>query len=124
MSTTDATESRFELRTNSLTSLHWVGIALATLTGVIHLWLAVSFIPELFGFAFLIAAFGFFVGIAAILVNYRRRLMYLLGIPFTLGQVVLWYAVNGLKLAPVDVIDKLTQLALIAVLVALYRRSS
>jgi hypothetical protein len=124
MSTADATGSGFGLRTESLTPLHWAGIALAAVSGVIHLWLGVSFFPESFGIAFLVAAAGFFVGIAAVLVDYRRRLMYGLGIPFTAGQIVLWYLVNGLKLAPVDVADKLAQLGLVVVLALLLSRSS
>jgi hypothetical protein len=124
MSTADVAGSGFGLRTESLTPLHWVGIALAAVSGVIHLWLGVSFFPQSIGIAFLVAAAGFFVGIAAVLVDYRRRLMYGLGVPFTAGQIVIWYLVNGLKLEPVDVTDKVAQVALVVVLAALLARSS
>ena len=124
MSTAGAAESGGTLRTDTMTPLHWVGVALATVTGLIHLWLAVSFLPAPLGAAFLVAALGFFVGVAAVVVGYRRRLAYALGLPFTLGQIALWYAVNGLRLAPVDLTDKAAQVALVAVLVVLYARSS
>ncbi|MFC4358619.1 hypothetical protein ACFO0N_11775 [Halobium salinum] len=124
MSTAGATESGVGLRTETLTPLHWAGIALAAISGVIHLWLGVSFFPSPFGVAFLVAAIGFFAGIAGVLVDVRRRALYALGVPFTAGQIVIWYAVNGLKLAPVDLVDKVAQLALVAVLLVLYSRSS
>lgn len=57
------------------------------------------------------------------LVDYRRKLLYLLGIPFTAGQIPAWYAVNAPGLSPVGIGDKVVQVALIVVLVALYRRA-
>lgn len=123
MSTTDAGTGR--LRTDTLTSLHWIGVALAAVTGVIHLALGVSYLPEsvAFGVAFLVAAFGFLAGIAAVLVDYRRRATYALGIAFTLGQVVVWFAVND-EFTPVAVVDKLAQAGLVVVLAVLLVRSS
>lgn len=119
-----ATAQRSALSTGSLTTLHWAGIVLAGVTGVIHLVLAALFLPSdpanPVGWSFLVAALGFFAGIAAVLRNYRRRTVYLLGIPFTAGQIVAWYTVNGLKIAPLDVTDKVAQLLLIVVLAYLY----
>jgi hypothetical protein len=117
------------LALGSLGTLHWVGIVLAAITGVIHLVLGVSFLPSPFGVAFVVAGVGFGVGIAAILLDYRRRLFYVLGVPFTLGQVVLWYQVNAADIAAgdvgtVDIVDKVAQVALVLVLVVLYRRES
>lgn len=60
MSVSDA--SGRSLRTDSLTTLHWVGIALALVTGVIHLFLGVSFITSPLGWSFLFAALGFLAG--------------------------------------------------------------
>jgi hypothetical protein len=117
-----ATESGLSLRTDSLSQLHWVGIALAAVTGVIHLVLGVSFITEPLGWSFIIAAVGYFGGIAGVLVDYRRRLLYLLGIPFTAGQIVAWYVVNAPDFSPLGIGDKVVQVVLIVVLALLYRQ--
>ncbi|MFD1599979.1 DUF7475 family protein [Halobellus rarus] len=118
------TSDGISLRTETLTGLHWAGVVLAAITGVIHLWLGVSFAPSPLGIAFLVATVGFFGGVAAVLVDYRRRLMYLLGIPFTAGQVVLWYVANAPDFGPPGIADKIVQVLLIAVLIVLYRQSA
>jgi hypothetical protein len=118
----------FDLQT--LTPLHYAGILLAAISGVIHLRLGVGFAPSPLGISFLFAGVVFLVASAAILANYRRRLLYGLGIPFTAGQIVIWYGVNfaaGPKSFPADVgtlgaIDKIAQVLLIVVLVALLRQ--
>lgn len=120
---TGPTESELTVSTDELTQLHWAGIALSALTGVIHLVLAALFIPEGPGIAFLVAGLGYLGGIAAILVAYRRRLFVLLGIPFTLGQIVAWYVLNAPDFSALGYTDKLVQVALIVVLVVLYRRN-
>jgi hypothetical protein len=111
------------LATDSMTTLHWAGVVLSLVTGGVHFYLAALFVPEGLGIAFLVAGVGYLVGVGAILVDFRRRLFYLLGIPFTLGQIVAWYAANGLDLSPTSVIDKVAQVLLIVVLVQLYRDS-
>jgi hypothetical protein len=111
--------------TSSLTTVHYVGIALAALSGVVHLVLGVAALPSAFGVSFLVATVGFAVGIAMVVLNVHRRLAYLVGVPFVLGQVVIFAAtvVQGLnQLSPVAAVDKLAQLALVAVLVVLLRR--
>jgi hypothetical protein len=118
MSTASATDARVE----SLTSLHWVGVGLAAITGGIHLWLGVSFIDSAMGISFLVAGVGFFAGIAAVMAGYRRQLIYLLGIPFTAGQIPIWFAVNWPELGTIGIADKVVQVALVAVLVVLYRQ--
>ncbi|PSQ04595.1 hypothetical protein BRC97_10960 [Halobacteriales archaeon QS_6_71_20] len=111
-----------------MTGLHWLGVALAGVTAVVHLWLAYAFVTGATGLAvgFLVAGVGFLAGAAAVLVDYRRRLFYALGIPFTLGQIGIWVAVTppGEYLSPVAVTDKLAQVVLVVVLVVLLRRSS
>lgn len=115
---------------DGLGSLHYLGIALAVVSGVIHLLLGVIFAPEPMGMAFLFAGVVFLLAVAGVLRNYRRRLLYQLGIPFTGGQIVLWYYLNfaaGDKAFPADVgglgaVDKLAQVALIVVLVLLLQR--
>lgn len=118
------TEESPELfQTDSLTRLHWVGIALALLSGVIHLVLGVPAVPSGLGVAFVLAAVAFFVGVVLVLVGYRRRLVYLVGIPFVGVQFVLYFAFNWPNvLNPAGVVDKLAQAALVVVLVVLYRR--
>lgn len=115
----------------TLTPLHYLGILLAAISGVIHLRLGVGFAPSPLGLSFLFAGVVFLAASAAILADYRRRALYGLGIPFTAGQIVLWYLINfagGAKSFPADVgtlgwVDKVSQVLLIVVLVALLRRN-
>lgn len=125
MATQDSTPrgTGLSLATESMTPLHWAGVVLAAITGVLHLGLGVSFGLSAFGISFIVAGLGFLVGAAAVLVDYRRRLVYLLGIPFTLGQVVIWYVVNAPEFSPLGIFDKVVQVAFVVVLVVLYRRN-
>ena len=114
----------------SLGSLHYAGILLAVVSGVIHLVLGVNFAPSGMGIAFLFAGVVFLAAVVGVVRNYRRRLLYQLGLPFTAGQIGLWYVVNfvsGSKSFPADVgtlgaVDKVTQVLLLGVLVLLLRR--
>lgn len=116
-------DSTFE--TSSLTTLHWVGIALAVATGLIHLVFGVLAIDTLQGVSFVLAAVAFFVASALVAANYRRRLLYLVGVPFTAVQIVLYFYLNWPNVwGPAGIADKLIQSALIVVLVVLYRRES
>ncbi len=125
----DTASGRVDLE--GLGSLHYLGIALALLSGVIHLFLGASFAPDPLGLSFLFAGIVFLLAVAGVLVNYRRELLYKLGIPFTAGQIVLWYYLNfaaGDKAFPADVggigaVDKIAQVVLIAVLALLVRRA-
>jgi hypothetical protein len=117
-------------RTASLTRLHWVAVALAAITGVIHLAIGVSSIAS-FGFAPLavalaLAGLGFFGGVLLFLQDVRRRQLYIAGVLFTGLQIVLWVQFNQLggdpAISPVEIIDKLVQVLLLAVLGLLYRR--
>lgn len=116
--------SRFDLR--SLTSLHWIAITMALVSALIHLVLGIGFLPHWMGFAFLLASGGFIGGVVLVLLDYRRKLLYLLGIPYTAAQIVLWYALNqpaGLGDIPEShAMDKIAQVILILSLVVLYRR--
>ncbi|MEF8812869.1 MAG: hypothetical protein V5A55_03510 [Halovenus sp.] len=112
------------LEPESLTPLHWVGIAAALVTAGVHLVLAFD-TGGTFGALFLVATAGFLLGIAAVLVGWRRRLLYLLGLPFTGGQVVWWYAANQPPpISTAEVVDKVAQVAFIVVLAILYYRES
>lgn len=108
--------------TDELTLLHWVGIALAAVTGIVHLVLAAALVPGGLGIAFIVAGVGFLGGIVVIIVDYRRQEFILLGIPFTLGQIVSWYVANAPDFSPLGIGDKVAQALLIVVLVMLYRQ--
>lgn len=116
--------------TASLTRLHWGAVVLATITGLIHLAIGASSIAS-FGFAPLavalaLAGLGFFGGILLFLRDVRRRQLYIAGMLFTALQIVLWVQFNQLggdpAISPVEMIDKLVQVLLIAVLGLLYRQ--
>jgi len=114
----------------SLNGLHWIGIVAALVSAAVHLLLGVRMLPSAMGISFVLAGLGFVGGVVLLAIDYRRRAVYAVGIPFTLVQIALWYVVNfagGGKSFPADVgtlgaVDKVAQVALIAVLVALLRR--
>ncbi|MEF8830124.1 MAG: hypothetical protein V5A23_01120 [Halobacteriales archaeon] len=110
--------------TESLTGLHWGAAVLALVSGVIHLFLGVSFVDSPMGWSFLFAGVVFVAAVVALLADYRRRLLYLLGIPFTGGQIVLWYAVNVPKFSTLGIVDKVAQVLLVVALVVLYRQET
>ena len=118
------TSSGTSIDTESLTGLHWLAIVLALFTGVVHLFLGVSFISDPMGWAFLFAGVVFLAAIAALLIDFRRRLLYILGIPFVAGQIVAWYVVNAPDFSTMGIGDKVVQVALIVVLGILYTRES
>ncbi|MFO7793647.1 MAG: hypothetical protein R6V35_01590 [Candidatus Nanohaloarchaea archaeon] len=110
-----------------LNIFHYLGILAAIISGFIHLYLVPSIGLGPLGIGFLVAGLGFFAGSLAILYNFKRSLTYLLGIPFTAGQIILWYYLNKpslelfLKGKPLlDFIDKVSQTLLLAVLIYLY----
>lgn len=109
----------------SLTALQWIAVGLAIITGVIHLALGVMFFPGIQPVAFLLAGLGFFGAVVLFLLDYRRRLLYLVGIPFVALQIVLYLLINqqaNPAISPVEGIDKAAQILLIILLVVLYRR--
>ena len=124
-----ATDTGF-VDSGALGPLHYAGVLLAVVTGVIHLRLGVGFAPSPLGLSFLFAGVVFLAAGAAVVANYRRGLLYRLGIPFTAGQIVLWYYVNfaaGTKTFPADVgtlgaVDKVAQVVLLVVLALLLRK--
>ena len=127
MATADS--RRLEPSTDTLHGLHWVGILAALVSAAVHLLLGVRMLPSGMGISFVLAGLGFLGAIVLVLFDYRRRAVYAVGVPFTLVQIVLWYYLNfaaGPKSFPADVgalgaVDKVAQVVLIAVLVALLR---
>lgn len=117
------------LETESLTPLHWLAIAMALVSAGVHLFIAVDvLLPSQLGYAFLFATGGFVGAVILVLVDYRRRLIYALGIPFTAGQIVLWFLLNDIDglgaISAVDAVDKIAQVILIAALVVLFGREA
>lgn len=113
----------------SLDSRHWIGIVAAAVTAAVHLLLGVRMLPSGIGLSFVLAGLGFLGAIGLVVLDYRRRTVYAVGIPFTLVQIVLWYYINFISLGksfPADIgtlgaVDKLAQVVLLAVLVVLLR---
>ena len=114
-----------------MTPLHWVAVVLALVSATVHLlyatvgpldgnvgMLSVSFV----------LAFGGYVGaVVLFLLDYRRRLLYLVGVPYTGFQIVAWLGYVATGKIGVDayaMVDKPAQLTLIVVLIILYRRES
>jgi hypothetical protein len=129
MATETGTSSGLSVETESMTAVHWLGVVLALVTAAVHLVLGVRFAPSGLGISFLLAGLGFLGAIALLLVGYRRRLLYLVGVPFTGAQLAIWYALNVLPEGPLAVgaigtfgaVDKVAQVLLIAVLIYLFR---
>lgn len=116
-----------EIDTGSLTALHWIAVGLTIITGVIHLVLGVMFFPGIQPVAFLLAGLGFFGAVVLFLRGYRRRLLYQVGIPFVILQIVLYLLINQRvdpAISPVEGIDKAAQILLVVLLVVLYRRGN
>lgn len=127
MGATETTSST--LRTDSLSGLHWAGIAAAVVSGLIHLRLGLGSLPVPLRISFLLAGLGFLGAVVLVLFDYHRRTVYAVGIPFVLAQIGAWYYINfatGPKSFPADVgtlgaVDKVAQVLLLAVLVVLLR---
>jgi succinate dehydrogenase/fumarate reductase cytochrome b subunit len=125
----DTAQAQSTLRIDSLTGIHWVGVVAALVTAAVHLLLGVRMLPSPMGISFVLAGLGFLGAIGLVLVDYRRRTVYAVGVPFVLVQIVAWYYLNfaaGSKSFPADVgtlgaVDKVAQVILVAVLVALLR---
>lgn len=117
------------LDVGSLDGVHWLGTVAALVTAAVHLLLGVRMLPSGMGISFVLAGLGFLGAIVLVLLNYRRRTVYAVGIPFTLIQIGLWYYVNFIsfgKAFPADIgtlgaVDKLAQVVLLIVLVVLLR---
>lgn len=104
------------IETGSLTRTHWLAVLLALVTGGIHVYagLVEGRIPVL------VAGVGFFGAVGLFLVDYRRSLLYVLGIVYTAVQIPLWYVVKAGEYTTLGYVDKSLQVVLIALLVYFY----
>jgi hypothetical protein len=106
--------SVFEVQ--SVGRLGWLAVALVTVTGVIHIYAGVveGRTPVA------LAGVGFLAAIVLYLIEYRRPLLYLVGIVYTAIQIPLWYVVKAGEFTTVGYVDKTVQVVLVVVLAYLY----
>ncbi|WP_423745789.1 hypothetical protein V5735_07495 (plasmid) [Haladaptatus sp. SPP-AMP-3] len=120
-----ATETRswFD-RTDGLASLDYVGIVLAAITGLIHLYEGVEDLGEgIFGILFILAGLGFFGAIVLLWLGFNRRILYPVGIAYTGIQFAAYFGLRWPNVyEPLGLVDKLVQLLLIVVLFLLWQR--
>ena len=99
----------------SLTRLQWLAVALVVVTGVLHVYAGIieGRIPVA------LAGVGYAGALVIFLLDYRRRLLYLIGIPYTAVQFPLWIVAKS-DYGMIDYVDKAVQVVLILVLIYLY----
>ena len=102
-------------KSGSLTSVQWLAVSLVVLTGVLHVY--AGFVEGRIPVA--LAGFGYAGALVLFFVGYRRRLLYLIGVPYTAVQIPIWLVAKS-EYGVVDYVDKATQVVLILVLGYLY----
>jgi len=102
--------------TESISGLGWLAVALVIVTGVLHIYSGVveGRTPVL------LAGVGFLGAILLYLADYRRHLLYLVGIVYTAVQIPIWYVVKAGEYTLVGYVDKAVQVVLIALLAYLW----
>ncbi|WP_458207917.1 DUF7475 family protein [Haladaptatus sp. NG-SE-30] len=110
-----ATAAKQSLSGNRVDAIQWFALILAAITGAIHVYKGLGY----GGAPLLLAGVGFFGGIALYVVGVKRRWLYVLGIPYTLAQMILWVEM-GLPYLRLGLFDKAIQLLFISVLGYLY----
>ncbi|MYL16352.1 hypothetical protein GLW36_06775 [Halorubrum terrestre] len=105
-------------RAGSLGRLRWLAVVLVVVTGVLHLYAGVveGRAPVA------LAGVGYGGALVLFFRAYRRRLLYLIGVPYTAVQFPIWIVAKT-EYGVVDYVDKAAQVALIIVLVYLYLNS-
>lgn len=102
-------------KNGSLASVQWLAVSLVVVTGVLHVY--AGFVEGRIPVA--IAGFGYAGALVLFFVGYRRRLLYLIGVPYTAVQIPIWLVAKS-EYGVVDYVDKATQVVLILVLGYLY----
>ncbi len=122
-----ATETRpwFD-RSTGLISLDYVGILLAVITGVIHIFEGIANLGDGFvGVLFILVGLGFFGATVLLWLGFNREILYPVGIAYTGIQFTAYFALHWPNsYHPLGVADKLVQLLLIVVLFLLWQRVS
>jgi hypothetical protein len=105
-------------RIGSLTQLQWLAVALVVVTGVLHVYAGVveGRIPVA------LAGAGYGGALVLFVLDYRRRLLYLVGIPYTAVQIPIWLVVKS-EYGVIDYVDKTVQVVLILLLLYLYLKT-
>lgn len=97
---------------------HWLLVGLAAVTGLIHLGLGLAAPTTPIGAASILAGVGYGVGIALVLGDRYRRIVYALGVPYVASQIALWYLLQRPQslgdVSPAAAVDKPVQVLLIA----------
>ncbi|WP_340101497.1 DUF7475 family protein [Salinibaculum salinum] len=108
-------QNRSASRIGSLSQLQWLAVALVVVTGILHVYAGVveGRIPVA------LAGVGYAGALVLFFLDYRRRLLYLIGIPYTAVQIPIWLVVKS-EYGVVDYVDKAVQVVLILVLIYLY----
>lgn len=116
----------FRNKIKALEPLHYSAILAALISAGIHLYLAPQIGVNTLGLSFVLAGTGFLLGIIAFIYDYRRRLVCILGIFFTAGQIAIWHYMNRVPLESLlraepllDFLDKTAQVLLIIILIVL-----
>jgi hypothetical protein len=95
---------------NTVNLAHTFAILLATITGVIHLYIGLGF----GGSKLILAGIGFLAGSGLFLAGVKRRWLYGLAIPYTIIQMLLWIEM-GLPFIRFGLVDKFIQTLFILV---------
>jgi len=108
-------QSNSDGKIGSLTRLQWLAVVLVAITGVLHVFAGIveGRVPVA------LAGVGYAGALVLFFLNYRRRLLYLIGVPYTAVQIPIWLVAKS-EYGVVDYVDKAIQVVLIIVLVYLY----
>lgn len=99
-------------------ALEGFALALALLTGAVHLYLYVHH----GGFAMLLAGMGFVGAAVLFLLGVDRRSLYAAGVPFVAIQIYLWWAAGTPHVLSYGLFDKVVQSGLLVLLCYLFWR--
>ena len=122
-----STETDIRPNRASMGTLDWIGCVLAVLLGVVYLYLGFGDFPETLGIAFVLAGVGYFGAVVLALIDYRRRLVYRMGIGYNALLFVLYFVINGIdvsELIGLAGIVKLAQAVFVVLLGALIGRNA
>ena len=98
---------------------------MSILLGVAYLHEGVEEFTEPLGIAFVLAGLGYFGATALVLTDYRRRLVYIVGVGYNALLIVLFFLIKGVEvseLVGVAGVVKLAQVVFIVLLGAIIAR--
>jgi len=91
------------IKIGSLTTTHWLAILFVLITGGIHVY--AGFIEGRIPVS--LAGVGFLGAAVLFLLDYRRSLLYIVGIVYTAVQFPLWYVANAGEFTTLGYVDKI-----------------